>query len=130
MAKAQQNYMKSSSLTEILTQFPRILSIGMIEQEFTIMYPEKTSKALARGVWCLFEILEHQRAWMDCCWVDKDDLGKLTKDEQVNTALQLLPLIMKGRSKGGKGRCGYAASLASFTDQKSENCNIDTFECN
>ncbi|XP_072024678.1 uncharacterized protein [Amphiura filiformis] len=66
MAKAQQNYMKSSSLTEILTQFPRILSIGMIEQVFTIMYPEKTSKALARGVWCLFEILEHQRAWMDC----------------------------------------------------------------
>ncbi|XP_071841210.1 uncharacterized protein [Apostichopus japonicus] len=105
----------STNISDILKEYPRLLDRGMMEQDFSVLWPEHEDHLYEK--WDLYYngIIEY---------------GKLVENWQGILGLEYVNLeslsivILRGKGKGKKGLCSVKEAITSFVDIQPEVADI------
>ncbi|PIK53270.1 hypothetical protein BSL78_09844, partial [Apostichopus japonicus] len=109
----------STNISDILKEYPRLLDRGMIEQDFSVLWPEHEDHLYEK--WDLYYngIIEYGKQvenWQGILGLEYVNLESLSIDKKKTLAFFLLPVILRGKGKGKKGLCSVKEAITSFVD--------------
>ncbi|XP_071855466.1 uncharacterized protein [Apostichopus japonicus] len=117
----------SNNISDILKEYPRLLDRGMIEQDFSVLWPEHEDHLYEK--WDLYYngIIEYGKQvenWQGILGLEYVNLESLSIDKKKTLAFFLLPVILRGKGKGKKGLCSVKEAITSFVDIQPEVADI------
>ncbi|PIK44833.1 hypothetical protein BSL78_18312 [Apostichopus japonicus] len=117
----------STNISDILKEYPRLLDRGMIEQDFSVLWPEHEDHLYEK--WDLYYngIIEYGKQvenWQGILGLEYVNLESLSIDKKKTLAFFLLPVILRGKGKGKKGLCSVKEAITSFVDIQPEVADI------
>ncbi|XP_033646396.1 uncharacterized protein LOC117305622 [Asterias rubens] len=124
---------RERTVAEILEEFPRLLGIGMIEQDFQLMYPKVADRLTDKWGGLSDSLIDYATQmfplWKDVLGLDAStDVKKLTEDEKINLSFFVIPMIFDGcdKKKTG-GRFGPKETMKAFIDVQLDIVHMPTY---
>ncbi|XP_063954791.1 uncharacterized protein LOC129272648 isoform X3 [Lytechinus pictus] len=119
-------------LAETLIKFPHLLDIGMIEQDYEVIFPEKANLLYEKWKVMSACILTYAASvapqWKKKIGLDEEYANKtLNENERMNLAFFALPVLFEGRKSSKGGRVSSTQSLDFFIDFQKEGVGVDNY---